>query len=131
MLQESSRRVQLYYATSIDSMQSDPNFNSLLSTMLRLTLSPDRESGLTIDEVVSNAISFVGAGWETATLTLTNSLWPLLAVNNFSNALYHQLQLAKEGSREVFENNGLESTLADSIVSGRLASALLSLHNAV
>ena len=31
MLQESSRRLQLYYATSIDAIQSDPNNDSILA----------------------------------------------------------------------------------------------------
>ena len=57
----------------------DRNHASLLSRLLLLT----DNGALSTEEATSNAISFTAAGWETSTLTLLNTLWPLVAWTSF------------------------------------------------
>ena len=69
---------------------ADPDADSLLGRMLQRVGS---SGGLLREEVVTNAISFLSAGWETSTLTMANTLW-LLLQKEYHHAVHSDSQLA-------------------------------------
>ena len=103
VLHEAKRRLQQYYR---DVNRPDPNSYSLLSSMLQRTNEVahyhndlvGKGEALRVTEVVSNAISFMAAGWETSTLTMVNTLWPLTAWDVLPASEQHQVRVAKEAT---------------------------------
>ena len=88
MEREVDRRIGAYGAGS--AAAADPDADSLLGRMLQRV---DGGGGLLREEVVTNAISFLSAGWETSTLTMVNTLW-LLLQKEYHHAVHSDSQLA-------------------------------------
>ena len=117
VLREVERRLASHYR---DADTPDPNRRSLLSSMLRRTkeavhnrdvVGVGKGEALRVAEVASNAISFVAAGWETSTLTMINTLWPLTAWEVFPGSEEHQARVAAESAAARDGDSGLAAKL--------------------